>query len=246
MTVECKKVRELSTNFEPDGVFVLGTHNGSIRIVGEDKSQCTVTATICVRAPTEGEAQQLAAEVNVELESEGERLSVKTKKPALSEGRSISVDFDVTIPARTILELVCHNGTVHVSNTTDDIRASTHNGSIYARGISGKRIELRTHNGAIEIDYTNSSNDKPDLSAETHNGNICLNAPSDLSARIAISTHNGSVASNIPMMVTRNTKGVLQGMVGKGDGEIHLGTHNGSVKVMAVPHGIGEPKGAGR
>jgi len=91
--------------------------------------------------------------------------------------------------------------------------------------------KLKTHNGAIEIDYVKSGNDKPDLSAETHNGNICLKVPSDLSTKVAISTDNGSVSSNIPMTITKNTDSALQGIAGKGEGKIDLRVHNGSIKI---------------
>ena len=93
MTSEHKKTKELATNFEPNGLFVLETHNGSIRLVGSKKNRCEIIATVSVKAPTEGEAQQLAAEVKVELELDGKRLTVKIEKPELSDGRSISIDF---------------------------------------------------------------------------------------------------------------------------------------------------------
>lgn len=228
---EYKKTKRLSTNFEPNGLFVLETHNGSIKLIGEDKNQCEVIATVRVKALTEEEAQQLAAEVKVGLELDGKRLAVKIEKPELSDGRSINIDFDVTIPTQTTLELACHSGTIYVSNIADDINGTTHNGSIYAKKISGKKVKLKTHNGAIEIYYVKSFDGKLDLSAETHNGNICVNAPSDLSTKIAISTNNGSVSSNIPMTITNNMKTVLQGIVGKGNGVIDLRTHNGSIKI---------------
>jgi DUF4097 and DUF4098 domain-containing protein YvlB len=236
MTAKFERTEKLSAPFEScqSSLFTLATHNGSITVSGRDCNKCEVTATIRTQAPTDAEARELAEKVKIALAQGGKQLAVNVTKPEnLCDNRSISIDFDVTLPSKTALDLTSHNGAIHVANIIDAlIKVTTHNGSINADEICGD-IHLTTHNGAIKMSCIKSSKGSPNISAVTHNGNIRLEIPSDLSATIDAQTHNGSVSSTIPMTIKQSNKTVLQGTIGTGDAGISLATHNGSIKIMS-------------
>ena len=66
----------------------------------------------------------------------------------------------------------------------------------------------------------------------THNGGIDLKTPPDFSAAVDVSTHNGSIDSNLAITVKgKLSRRKIQGTIGKGEGKLHLETHNGSIDI---------------
>jgi len=75
--VEYKKTNKLDAPLAPGSILALENEVGSITIDGQDVTNCDVTATITVKAPTEEEAKELAEQIKIELEQDGNTLTVK-------------------------------------------------------------------------------------------------------------------------------------------------------------------------
>ncbi|MHC4671725.1 MAG: DUF4097 family beta strand repeat-containing protein [Planctomycetota bacterium] len=231
--------------------FDLQTHNGAIKIRGADTTNCDIKATIVARAPTEQEAQQLAEQVELQIQRPADRnIIVRAKKPKLRNRQSISVNFEVTLPKDINLTLNTHNGSIGVYHTRGHIRlGKTHNGSITIEDVPGQ-MKLQTHNGSINIREAAgniqarthngrvvvacSADAPPTLLADitTHNGSIIFTAPKEISAQVDISTHNGSINSELPVTVSgKLNKRNIQGTIGTGQGKLRLSTHNGSITI---------------
>jgi DUF4097 and DUF4098 domain-containing protein YvlB len=59
-----------------------------------------------------------------------------------------------------------------------------------------------------------------------------VKTPPDLSAKIDVSTHNGSINTDLPITVSgKISKSELKGTIGAGEGQMHLETHNGSIRI---------------
>ncbi len=240
---------QLSAPLSPGSVFAAQTHNGSITIRGGETADCNVTAKITAQAGSDKEARKLAEETKVTLEPSGNKLTAKIQQPTCIMNQSVSVSLDVTLPTQTGLELTTHNGTVSITNITGRIDATTHNGSITTEGVSGA-IKLRTHNGritckeisgdmellthnsSVEAACSKSASPVCNISIVTHNGGIDFTAPPNLSAAVEVSTHNGSIDSDLSITaIGEVNKRELRGTIGKGQGKLHLETHNGSIKI---------------
>ena len=241
---------ELSAPLSPGSELAATTHNGSITVTGGDTTECKLTATIIVRATTEEAARELAEKVNVELQPSGNSLNVKIEKPRLRSNQSVTVNLDATVPNHTDLDLTTHNGPVELTDLTGrfdatthnggvearqlsgDIKLKTHNGSITCREISGD-AKLRTHNGGVKAVYSQSATGVANVSIVTHNGNVKFSAPPDFSATAKVSTHNGSIKTDLPITVVGEvSKRKLAGKIGAGEGNLHLETHNGSIRIQ--------------
>lgn len=241
---------QLSAPLSPGSDFAAKTHNGSITINGTDSTDCNLKATIVARAMTEEKARILAEEeVKVTLESSGNGLVVKIDKPKYMRNRSVSVNLDIATPNQANLELNTHNGAVKITDINGQIDATTHNGKITAENVSGTiellthngtvvcqdvsgNAKLRTHNGKIKAYYSESAPSVCDISMITHNGGIDLTAPPDFSAAVEATTHNGSIETNLAITVIgKLSKNKLKGTIGKGEGKLHLETHNGSINI---------------
>lgn len=250
MNAKYERTVQLSAPLSSGSDFEATTHNGSITINGADTTDCSLKATIIARAMTEEKARELAEEkVKVTLEPSGSGLVVKIDKPKHLRNCSVSVNLDIKIPNQANLELHTHNGAVRITDINGQIDATTHNGKIIAEKVSDKielithngRIEcqdvsgntkLRTHNGKIKAYYSQSAPSVCDISMVTHNGGIELIAPPDFSAAVEASTHNGSIDTELAITVIgKVNRRKLKGTIGKGEGKLHLSTHNGSIDI---------------
>ena len=235
----------------PGSGFAAKTHNGSITVTGADVSECNLTATVEGRARTVEEAEDVVEQTELRFEHTSDGLVFVIQKPNVMINRSVSVSLDITVPRQVNLELETHNGAIKIYNITGQTVATTHNGKVSVNNISGTtrlvthngKIESRevsgdikcnTHNGGIETYYSETSEPDSNISMVTHNGSIELTTPSNYSANIKASTHNGSINTDLPVTVIgKVSKNNLTGKIGDGeaDGELHLQTHNGSIRI---------------
>ncbi|WP_127792032.1 DUF4097 family beta strand repeat-containing protein [Agromyces sp. LHK192] len=105
------------------------------------------------------------------------------------------------------------NGLVELDGVTGSVEASTSNGRVVGRGLTGGGIRAASSNGAIELHLETPQ----DVSAETSNGSIEVDAP-PASYRVDTATSNG---------------GVEVDLANDPDGEFtfDLRTSNGSIRV---------------
>jgi len=249
MQAKYERTVQLSAPLSPESTFEAQTHNGSIKINGADVTECSLTATIETRAATDEEALELSDKVNVTLVPSGNRLTVKIDKPTNLINKSVSVSLDVEVPNQSDLDLLTHNGAVEISDITGRLDATTNNGKVACERISGTTTlethngsvtcneisgstKLKSHNGSIKAFYTGTAPSVCDISMITHNGGIELKTPPSLSAKIDVSTHNGSINTDLPITVSgKISKSELKGTIGAGEGQLHLETYNGSIRI---------------
>ena len=249
MQAKYERTMQLSAPLSPGSAFEAQTHNGSITIKGADVTECSMTATIVARASTDEEAQELAEQVNVTLAPSGNRLVTKIDRPTQLVNKSVSVSLDIVVPNKTDLGLVSHNGAIEISDIIGRIEATSHNGKVTGDKITGTaafethngaiicdeisgNIKLTSHNGGIKAFYIDTAPAVCDISIVTYNGSIELKTPSNLSAKIDVSTHNGSINTDLPITVSgKISKSKLTGTIGAGEGQLHLETHNGSIRI---------------
>ena len=111
-------------------------------------TDCSVVAEIRGGAPTEEEAQELAEQVEIELEKVGTTLTVKADKPRTGHNRSISVSYMIIVPRRTHLDCGSSYGSIKVGDINGNVQAKTSSGSITAERIEGF-VDLDTSYGSV-------------------------------------------------------------------------------------------------
>ena len=110
------RVVELSEVLQADSKLSAQTSNGSINVTGTEMEVCTITATINTRSLTVEEAQLLAEQTDVRLEQTPEGLQTVIDRPKKKNRESISVQFEISVPKKTTLELRTSNGEIRVSS----------------------------------------------------------------------------------------------------------------------------------
>jgi hypothetical protein len=248
-TVKYERVVQLSEPMAQVRAFEAETHNGSITINGAAVNMCDVTATITARAESEEEAKKIADQTQVRLERSGNRLTARIEKPILIDNKYVGVAYDVTISQQVNLDLITHNGSVDITNTTGKVTTTTHNGRVTTQNVTGDHrltthngrvechnisgdVRLETHNGSVDVVYSNNAPPPGRMEIVTHNGGIDFTSPPNFSAQVEASTHNGSIHTALPITVVGEvSKRELRGTIGSGQGRLHLETHNGSITI---------------
>jgi len=245
-----ERTEHLSATISPGEVLAAETNFGSITVTGADVTDANMTADICVRAPTQQEAQELAEQVEIKLERVGKTLEVKTKKPRTKNNRSISISFDITVPKQTNIECASSYGSLKLTNINADVRAETNYGSIKAEDIQGQ-VNLETSYGRINcqqitssdltvrssygnIDVACSPSAPAELNADigTSYGSIDFVAPPKFSGQVDLRTGYGSIKTDLPITVRGEiSKKRIKGTIGQGKGRLRLKTSYGSIKI---------------
>jgi DUF4097 and DUF4098 domain-containing protein YvlB len=138
--------RQVACN--PGSMLDVATQSGAITITGTDSNECSVAAEIVGYAPTEEEAQELAEQTEIRLETAGDTVKVRADKPHLANNRSIAVSYEITAPRR--LNVLCESdyGSLSTINLKGTVKGKTSSGSIKAEQIDGP-VDLDTSYGSI-------------------------------------------------------------------------------------------------
>ena len=238
------------TPLSPGLNFKTTTHNGSIKIYGEDTFECKIIATVTGRAPSVEKAEEIVEQTKLSIDQTEKGLVLVIRKPTnMSNCCSVGVSLDVTLPNETNLKLESHNGEIKIENINGDTKATTHNGKISVEKMSGRTIlrshngkveakeisgdiDFLSHNGKVEAEYSQAAGSDSDIKMITYNGDIELTTPQNYSAKVNVSTNNGSINTDLPITVLgKFSKNKLVGTTGDAQGNMKLETYNGSIKI---------------
>lgn len=229
--------------------FQTKTYNGSIDIRGSDVSDCNVTATVTAYARKIKDAQKAVEQTILNLERSDKGVVLKISSPKDRKNRSVSVNLDITLPAKTNLNLESYNGNVTINNIEGDTKAITYNGNITAKNVTGATklqtnngqidardisgdIRLLSYNGMVNAVYKKTADPNCNITMETYNGSIDLTPPQNYSARANIFTYNGIISTSLPVTVSgMQNKNSLIGIIHDDKNELKLRTHNGSINI---------------
>ncbi len=165
--------------------LVAETSFGSITIAGADVADCNVVAEICGRAPTEEEAQELAEQVEIKLETVGTTLTVKADKPPTKHNRSISISYSITVPKQTHVECASSYGAIKVSDINANVSGKTSSGSVAIENIEGS-ANLDTSYGSVKCRNISGGN----VTVKSSSGSITAE---NIKGSTQLSTSYGSI-----------------------------------------------------
>jgi DUF4097 and DUF4098 domain-containing protein YvlB len=188
------------------------TSFGSITITGGDVTECSVIAEICGRAPTEEEAQLLAEQVKIELETVGNTLTVKAEKPPSRNKRSVSISYDITVPKQTHIECASSYGAIELASIKGQASGKTSSGSIEAKNIAGP-ANLVTSYGSVHCRNITGDN----ITVKSGSGSITAEI---IKGSTQLSTSYGSITCT-----------------NMSDGDIKLKTSSGKIRLSNTSFG---------
>jgi hypothetical protein len=202
--------------------------NGGIRIEGWDRNEIRVVAAVTAHARSEGDARQLASQVQVQ--AGGGRVS--STGPATDGGEWWSVSYRINVPRRNDLDLNANNGGISIADVNGTIRFDTTNGGVNLRGLGGD-VRGETRNGGLNVTLDGDRWDGTGLDVATSNGGVNLAIPDGYNAELSTRTVNGGFRSDVPMTVQGelSPRHGIQTTLGSGGAPVSVRTTNGGVRI---------------
>ncbi len=225
-----EKTERLSAPLAPGQTLCLQNSVGQISVTGTDASECNVTAVITAKAETTEKAQKLAEEVLIKIEPSGDKLYIKTEAPASKPKCSINIDFNITVPKQTALQLKANVGEIKITDITQPIKAETNVGVVLCEEIVGG-IDIQTNVGEVIVLYAKTAPVACNANVKTDIGKIDFTAPPNLSAQVDLAANLGSIETSLPLTVKGAINQKSTGTIGKGEGKVTLKTNIGSIKI---------------
>jgi DUF4097 and DUF4098 domain-containing protein YvlB len=212
-----------------DEALVLEGINGFVTVVGYGGSTVDVQAERRVRSDTRADAQEFLGRVTVEVSEVGGEIRVRTDQPNRTDGREVTVDYDLVVPSSLDVTVVNVNGEVEVRSVGASVTVENVNGRVRVLNVTGD-VDVRLVNGDVLCDVTLLPGGRADASVV--NGNITLDVPVAVSAVLDADVVNGTVTvSGLTVTNATVTTRSVHGRLGAGDGSIELDATNGTITV---------------
>lgn len=221
-----------------DGRVELDNISGAVHIFSWDRPEVKVDAV------KYADSKERLDEARIEIDSEKDRLSIKTRYPHHDlnftwgmHDNPATVEYTLTVPRTIALdEIKLINGSLDVREVSGQVHAECINGRLEAHDLAG-RAELSTINGRLEAMFKQLSPSSVRLSSI--NGAVEVTIPSDSQADIEASTISGGIDNDWGLHVNhhRFVGHDLRGELGNGGTHIKLEDVNGRIEIRHADDG---------
>lgn len=225
---------KLSRVLKTSGKVTVAVQNfsGDISISAANGSEVRIDATKRVRArdANEGKAALQAAEVVIEQRGDRVEIRVPVNKTKGMKWHAPTVDFDISVPAASSLEVKSVSGDITVSGVRGAVSAETVSGDVTASSVTSELI-LKSVSGDVQVQTSTVAGH---VSANSVSGDVTAKA---LKARgVTANTVSGNVAfynSSCDSATVKSLSGNLEmsGPLTKG-ARYELKSHSGDVRVV--------------
>ena len=217
--------------------FKLRNTRGAIEVIGWDRDEVEIYATIRIRAASKNKAEKIFGKIEFEIGQEPGNISIKALVPNYQKdciagdgNTTVWVEYSIRVPYDTDVDIRSIISDIAVVQVGGTFRIRTRQGSIDMLSRGGWGF-LRTDNGDIgcELAFLPAGGK---IRLKSGNGELSLGIPADTSASIKAKTGAGRVKVNLTMTgVEKKKRRVKKGVLGGGDGEIILESGNGDITV---------------
>ncbi len=206
--------------------------NGRVEVEGVDGSTVEVQADRIARGATEQLAQDLLPKITINDRSTPDLVQVETgRMNGLLIGASFEVRYHVKAPKGATVRASTVNGGVEVRAMSGRVVARTTNGGVVADGVAGG-LEARTVNGGVRA--TLSSVGTSDITLSTVNGGVRISLPESSKATMSATWVNGGLDTNgLKFEIRDSGKRHFEGLLNGGGTPINVNTVNGGIRIAS-------------
>ena len=202
------------------------SRNGGVAVKGWDQNEILIRARVQGAAPTQGEADQLVKQIQIETAGG----KIFASGPETSKNLQWSVSYEIFVPKRTDLALEAYNGGISIADVSGRIEFTGHNGGVVLKRVGGT-VRGSTLNGGLVVELDGSSWNGEELDVRTTNGGIVMAIPENYSAHLETGTVNGHLNIDFPVTVQGRISRELAVNLGSGGPTVRAMTTNGGVKI---------------
>ena len=207
--------------------LVLANVAGTISVSAVPGSEIKLDMVKHVKAPSEAEGKRRLEESSVEIEERAGRVEVRTAGPGRHRGW---VDYTVTAPPRTMLEVRSVSGDVSVDGIQGEVRVETVSGGVKASGLASKS-SVKAVSGDVSVVASTLDGE---LTAQSVSGSVVLKQVKGRELNL------GSVSGDVTVSAGACQRALLRSVSGNLDmagtlskgGRYELKSHSGTVKLQ--------------
>jgi hypothetical protein len=230
LAADAKSVRK-SVALDQNGHLSIDSHNGSITVTTSNRPAVEIDARIVT--DDDSSANDVQA-TEIRISGSGREVRVESDYDAVESRGWWGMDkhlplvhYTISMPATASLSLNIHNSTVRVTGLRSDLKIDDHNGAIDVRDHDGA-VSIDAHNGRIVVEFKRFAKESR---IETHNGSIDVSIPAPTPFRLDADGHRLGFDSDFALVTHGLERDHVEGDVNGGGPQLHVTTHNGSLRV---------------
>lgn len=201
---------------DESGDLALINKVGSVTVVPAESNIITVTAR-----PASSEAHIEA------LQKSPSHVTVEVSGQAL-------VDFVVSVPPHTTLDLLCYRGAVTVKNLNGQVRVRTTEGDIQLIELRSARVEAHSTRG--NVSFSGEVLPSGSYTLKSFSGRVEATLPATADFKLQASSFRGGMdLGGFSMSFNKQTDKTADGVSGAGRASVYLWTQEGSIHLHRKP-----------
>jgi DUF4097 and DUF4098 domain-containing protein YvlB len=193
--------KEFKYTVGPGASVTINNEYGPISVKPSSNNQVIVTATL------------QSAKVEVDETRNGDRVQLKSHLLPGATAANRSVDYQVQVPAGTMVTIHSTNGPLHAEQLRGDVTREGDSAPVEVRDISNAHVHINTLNGPITLtnirfghvevnsiggDINLMSVTGPFVAATSTTGKISYNGDFGVGGDYKMSTHTGNIEAVVP------------------------------------------------
>ena len=196
--------------FSSGGTVRLQNFSGDARITG------TTSSEVVVHAMRKGTREQLD-NIKLDIQTSGSTLDIEANSRSAGwnhkDDNVVETEFEIEVPASTMLDLHAFSGNLIVRGTTG-------------------RIDAKTFSGDVDLDVSTASA-APDVKAETFSGDISARLPDVSNGHVRFNSFSGNFRSDFPVLMSNKSRRDISVDIGGGTGAtLEFKTFSGDLKLV--------------
>jgi hypothetical protein len=211
------------------GQLQISNTNGIVEIEGVTESTVDVRAERVARAATDSAARDVLSRLVIKEDVTPTRISLESERTGgFLTGVGYEVNYRVRVPKNAVVRASTTNGRVFLRALSGKTTATTTNGSISADALAGG-VTARSTNGRVDVEFAALA-DAVDL--RTTNGQVRLTLPPDARADLDASVTNGSISvTGLTFEASDQSRRHVSGRINGGGPPVTISTTNGAIRI---------------
>src|SRR5262249_44618755 len=145
-----------------------------------------------------------------------------------------TVDFEITVPSQSNLDLLCYKCMITVANTTGTVIARNTDGQIQITGLRSPRVEAHSTRGSVN--FTGDVLPSGNYTLKSFSGRVDATLPTNADFKLLASSYRGGRnLGGFPLKFEKQSDQLVEGASGSGKATVSLWTQEGSIHLHRKP-----------
>lgn len=142
-----------------------------------------------------------------------------------------AVDFDITVPLATNLDLLSYKGMIVVSNVSGPVRARiTTQGNIIFNGLRSPIVEANSAHG--DVTFSGDILPSGTYTFKSFSGRVDATLPANADFKLLATSYRSKLElGGFPVKFDKKTEQLVEGQCGQGRANLNLWTQDGSINL---------------